>query len=179
MDAVLAAAARFAAYVWVGGGIGGWDKEPSSVEEEALFAAEEAAEQAGDLDLAAELDTRIWVDGWRGGVNQPATRVPASIRDAIKAMDRSVLEPDREVGRRLRPDPPAVDRLSTIATPTLVVIGELDTIGTRAAAEKVAREVPGARIARLPDVAHIVGMEAPDRLASLIVEHLAPLPRWA
>jgi hypothetical protein len=33
-------------------------------------------------------------------------------------------------------------------------------------------------VERLPDVAHIIGMEAPDRLAALIVEHLAPLPRW-
>ena len=32
---------------------------------------------------------------------------------------------------------------------------------------------------RLPDVAQIIAMEAPDRLAALIVGHLAPLPRWA
>lgn len=29
-----------------------------------------------------------------------------------------------------------------------------------------------------PDVAHMVGMEAPDRLVGLIVELLAPLPGW-
>ena len=28
-------------------------------------------------------------------------------------------------------------------------------------------------------VAHIVGMEQPEQLAALIVEHLAPLPRWS
>jgi pimeloyl-ACP methyl ester carboxylesterase len=178
MDAVLAAPRRFVAYAWVGGGIGGWNKEPSG-DEQALFDAEEAAEEAGDFHLAAELDTRIWVDGWRDGVTQPATRVPAEVRDAIKAMDRSVLEPDRVLGRRRRHEPPAVERLAEISIPTLVVIGDLDTTGTRAAAEKVAAEVPGARIVRLPDVAHIIGMEAPDRLAALIVEHLAPLPRWA
>jgi pimeloyl-ACP methyl ester carboxylesterase len=121
---------------------------------------------------------RIWVDGWRDGVNQPATRVPAAIRNAITAMDLAVLDPERKIGTRLRPDPPAVDRLGTITIPTLVVIGELDTSGTRAAAEKVAAEVPGARIERLPEVAHLVGMEAPGTLARLIIEHLAPLPRW-
>jgi pimeloyl-ACP methyl ester carboxylesterase len=179
LDGLIAAPERFVAFVWVGGGIGGWDKEPSSPEEEALFQAEEEAEEAGDMDHAAELDTRIWVDGWRDGTNLPSTRVPSAIRDAIKAMDRSILEPDRKVGTRKRPTVPAVDRLGTITVPTLVVIGDLDTIGTRAAAEKVAQEVPGARIVRLPDVAHIIGMEAPDRLASLIAEHLAPLPRWS
>ncbi len=175
MEAVLDAPARFVAYVWVGSGIGGWDKEPSSPEEERLFQAESDAEEAGDPDLAAELDTRIWVDG----IGQPMTRVAPVVRAAIKAMDRELLEPGRVFGTRLKPDPPAVDRLGSIAIPTLVVIGDLDTIGTRAAAEKVAEAVPGARIIRLPDVAHIIGMEQPERLAALIVEHLAPLPRWS
>jgi 3-oxoadipate enol-lactonase len=179
LDALLAAPERFVAFAWVGGGVGGFDKEPSGPEEDALFQAESDAEEAGDMDLAAELDTRIWVDGWRNGVNQPADRVDPAVREAIKAMDRELLEPGREFGERRRPDPPAFERLESISQPTLVVIGELDTIGTRAAADVVAERVPGARLVHLPDVAHIIGMEAPDRLAELIVEHLAPLPRWS
>jgi pimeloyl-ACP methyl ester carboxylesterase len=178
MDGVLAAPDRFVAYVWVGGGIGGWDKDPVGAEQ-ALFQAESDAEDAGDWDLAAELDTRIWGDGWRDGVNQPSTRLDPAVRAAIRAMDRDLLEPGRVYGERRRPDPPAVDRLETIAQPTLVVIGELDTAGTRASADLVAERVPNARLVKLPDVAHIIGMEAPEKLATLIVEHLAPLPRWS
>ena len=178
IDALLAAPERFVAFAWVGGGVGGFDKEPSNQAEEALFQAEEEAEERGDPDLAAELDTRIWVDGWRDGVNEPATRVDPEVRAAIKAMDRELLEPGRVFGTRQRPDPPAFGRLEEIDTPTLVVIGELDTVGTRAAADVVAERVRGARLVRLPEVAHIIGMEAPDRLAALLVEHLAPLPRW-
>jgi pimeloyl-ACP methyl ester carboxylesterase len=177
IDGLLAAPDRFVAFVWVGGGIGGWDKEPSG-EEEALFQAEGEAEEAGDWDLAAELDTRIWVDGWRDGVNQPTTRVDPAVRAQIKAMDRELLEPGRVFGERRKADPPAIERLETITQPTLVVIGDLDTTGTRSAAELVAQRVAGARIERLPEVAHIIGMEAPETLAALIVEHLAPLPRW-
>ena len=178
MDAVLAAPARFVAYVWVAGGVGGFEKEPSAAEQ-ALFDAEEAAEEAGDAELAAELDTRIWVDGWKDGHNLPATRVDPEVRAAIKAWDLPLVSPDHVSARRLRPDPPAVVRLEEIAVPTLVVIGELDTEGTRAAGEMVGERVRGARVERLPDVAHIIGVEAPDRLAALIVEHLAPLPRWS
>jgi pimeloyl-ACP methyl ester carboxylesterase len=177
IDGLLAAPDRFVAFVWVAGGVGGWDKEPST-EEDSLFKAESDAEEAEDWDLAAELDTRIWVDGWRDGVNQPTTRVDPAVRAAIKAMDRELLEPGRVYGDRRRLDPPAVERLETITQPTLVVIGDLDTTGTRSAAELVAQRVAGARIERLPDVAHIIGMEAPETLAALIVEHLTPLPRW-
>ena len=178
IDGLLAAPDRFVAFVWVAGGVGGWDKEPST-EEDSLFKAESDAEEAEDWDLAAELDTRIWVDGWRDGVNQPTTRVDPAVRAAIKAMDRELLEPGRVYGDRRRLDPTAVERLETIAQPTLVVIGDLDTTGTRSAGELVAQRVAGARIERLPDVAHIIGMEAPETLAALIVEHLAPLPRWS
>jgi pimeloyl-ACP methyl ester carboxylesterase len=177
-EAVLAAPERFVAYVWVGGGVSGWNKEPLPAEAE-LLQAEDDAEEAGDPDLAAELDARIWVDGWVDGINQPATRVDPAVRDAMKRMDRELLEPGGKFGQPQRPDPPAAERLGLIAVPTLVVIGDLDTSGTRAAADRIAAEVRGARQVRLPDVAHLIGMEAPDRLATLIVEHLAPLPRWS
>lgn len=173
LDAVLAAPDQFVAYVWVGGGLSGFDKEPTPAEM-ALFEAEEAAEQASDWDLATEIDAQIWMDG----VGQPATRVDPAVRAAFKAMDRELLEPGRVYGQRKPVDEVAAGRLGTVRTPTLVVIGDLDTEGTRASAQKLADEVPGARIIHIPDVAHMVGMERPAELAALIVEHLAPLSRW-
>jgi 3-oxoadipate enol-lactonase len=178
LDTVLESPERFVAYIWVGAGIGGFERDvlPS---EDAVFQAESDAEEAKDWDHAAELDTRIWFDGWIDGELAPATRTDPATRTSMKAMDRELLEPGRIYGSFKRPDPPAIDRLEEIAVPTLVVIGELDTSGTRAAAEIVAERVPSARIERLPNVAHIIGMEEPDRLAALIVETLAPLPRWS
>ena len=173
LDAVLAAPARFVACAWVGGGISGFDKEPSATEQ-ALFDAEEAAEEAADWDLATEYDAQIWMDG----PGQPATRVAPEARAAFKRMDRELLEPGRVYGQRQKTAVPAIGQLGSVRVPTLVVIGELDTVGTRAAAERVAADVPGARIVRLPNVAHIVGLEVPDELAALILELVAPLPRW-
>jgi 3-oxoadipate enol-lactonase len=173
LDAILAAPDRFSAYVWVGGGISGFDKEPTP-DELALFDAEEAAEEAGDWDRAAELDAQIWMDG----PGQPSTRVAPDVRAAFVAMDRELLEPGRVYGNRQKAETPAIDQLAGVRVPTLVVIGGLDTAGTQAGAERLAADVPGARVIRMPDVAHIIGMERPDELAALIVEHLAPLPRW-
>ena len=173
LDAILAAPERFVAHVWVGGGISGFDKDPSP-EEEALFQAESDAEEAGEWDLAAELDTQIWMDG----PGQPPTRVAPEVRAAFTAMDRELLEPGRVYGNRRKAETPAIDQLGSVRVPTLVVVGDLDTVGTRASAERLAAEVPAARLIHIPDVAHIVGMEVPDELAALIVEHLASLPRW-
>jgi 3-oxoadipate enol-lactonase len=178
LDTVLEAPERFVAYIWVGAGIGGYDRDILQ-SEDVWFQAESDAEDAGDWDLAAELDTRIWFDGWIEGELAPVTRTDPAVRASMKAMDRELLEPGRVFGSFERPDPPAIERLEEIQLPTLVVIGELDTSGTRAAAEIMAERVRGARIQRLPNVAHIIGMEEPDRLAELIVEHLAPLPRWS
>ena len=173
LDAILAAPHRFTAYAWVGGGISGFDKDPSPAEQ-ALFDAEEAAENAGDWDLATELDAQIWMDG----PGQATTRVAPEIRAAFKRMDRELLEPGRVYGKRVKAEVPAIGQLGSVGVPTLVVIGGLDTVGTQAAGERLGADVPGARVVRIPDVAHIIGMEQPDRLAALIVELVAPLPRW-
>ena len=58
--------------------------------------------------------------------------------------------------------------------------------------EPISIDVPGARLAAddhgdpsappivlVPNAAHSVGMEVPNEHAALIVELLAPLPRWA
>jgi 3-oxoadipate enol-lactonase len=174
LDAVLAAPDRFVAFTWIGGGISGHESEYTAAED-VLFEAEDAAEKAGDWDLAAELDTQIWMDG----PGQPATRVDPAIRKAFTAMDRELLEPGREYGDRKPADTPALGQLASIRVPTLVVVGDLDTSGTRAAAERLAADVPGARLIRIPNAAHIVGMEVPAELAALIAELLAPLPRWS
>ena len=176
IDAVLAAPDRFVALMWVGGGINGFDRDVVPSEND-LFEEEGAAEEAGDWDLAAELDTRIWVDGWVDGVNQPATRVDPAVREAIKGWDRELLEPGREYGNRVKA-PPAIDRLGEIGIPTLVAIGDLDTSGTRAAAERLAEGVAGARLVHFANAAHIIGMEAPDELAAAMLDLLAPIPAW-
>lgn len=174
LDAVLELPDRFVALCWLGGGIGGYDRGKSPAEQ-VLFDAESKAEEDGEWDLAAELDARIWVDG----VGQPETRVAAAIREAVKAMDRELLEPGREFGTNRVTEPRANDRLAQVSVPVLAIVGELDTTGTRAAARRLAEGAPHVRLETWPDVAHMVGMEQPERVAAALVEFLAPLPRWS
>lgn len=175
LDTVLEAPDRFVGFVWVGGGITGFDGPPPQHPDEIeLSEAYDAAEERGDVDAMADLDVRIWVDG----VGQPPTRVPAEIREAVRAMDRPLLTPGRVFGKPISLDPPADKRLGELRLPILVTVGGLDTSGTLAAARRLAEATGRARLVTLRDVAHLIPMEAPDRLAELIVQLLAALPRW-
>jgi 3-oxoadipate enol-lactonase len=173
LDTVLASPDRFVAFVWVGGGVGGFDGG-ATPEEITLYEKGDALESAGDADGLADLDIRAWVDG----IGQPPTRVPAKLREAVREMDRPLVEPGRVFGKPIPLDPPANERLGVIRLPTLAVVGALDSSGTRASAARLAEAVPGARLITIPEVAHLIGMEVPTELAALIVEFLAPLPRW-
>jgi 3-oxoadipate enol-lactonase len=174
LDTVLEFPDRFVALGWLGGGVGGFEGG-NNPEEQELLNAEGKAEEDADPDLAADLDVRIWVDG----VGQPPTRVPSAIRDAVRAMDRELLEPGREFGSNTRLEPRANERLADISVPVLAIIGGLDTSGTRKAARRLAEGAPNVRLEEWSDVAHMIAMEAPERVAKVLVEFLAPLPRWS
>src|SRR3954452_17977990 len=174
LDAALETPERFAALVWVGGGVSGFEGTYNDAED-ALFGAYDEAEQQGDVAAMADLDVRIWVDG----VGQPETRVPSTLRESVRAMDTPRVDPRRVAGTPRPLEPRAEERLEQLTVPTLVVVGELDTVGTRESALRLAERAQNATLISWPDVAHLIGMEVPDRLVAAIVEFLAPLPGWA
>jgi pimeloyl-ACP methyl ester carboxylesterase len=63
-------------------------------------------------------------------------------------------------------DPPALGRLAEVRAPTLVLVGELDLADFRHLAERLRREIPGARGRVLPGVGHMCNLEAPDLIAA-------------
>ena len=56
------------------------------------------------------------------------------------------------------------DPLRRFDRPALVVWGALDPVAVLAIGERLAREIPGARLVRLDDVGHFTPLEAPDEL---------------
>ena len=64
------------------------------------------------------------------------------------------------------------DRLGEIEVPTLVMVGENEMAGFRRFAEEAASGIPDARLEVLPDLGHVHLLQAPDRVARKIVEHL-------
>jgi pimeloyl-ACP methyl ester carboxylesterase len=167
---------RIAALVGGGTGPGGFEGDPTPREIE-ITEEGDALESAEvlDADAIADFDVRLWVDG----VDQPTDRVPSEIREAVREMDRPQYLPDVVGGQPIPLDQCANDRLADLRCPVLAVAGSLDLSHMTQSAHRFESAAPNARAIIWDDVAHMIGMEQPERLANAIVEFLAPLPRWS
>jgi pimeloyl-ACP methyl ester carboxylesterase len=68
--------------------------------------------------------------------------------------------------------PAALGRLGAIRAPTLVLVGERDLPDFQRMAERLERDVPGARRATIAGAGHMANMEAPDAVNKALAEFL-------
>lgn len=157
---------RVMGVVAVGAGLSGYDGEDSP-DEQKVFAEMERLEGADppDPDAIADLDVRAWVDG----PGQPEGRAPQWIREAVRQWDRAINQPRHVMGERQRLDPPAAERLEQLTCPVLAVAGGLDFGYVVDTARHLEAHAPNARAIVWDDVAHMIGMEQPGRLADLVI----------
>ncbi len=168
VDTALEYPNRVAGLVSVCGGLGGIEMEDTP-EEVALYEREEALTEAKDWERLADLDVQLWVDG----VGQPEGRAPAAVRDLVRRMSFETYVQEKPDGEPIRLDPPAAGRLDEIRVPTLVVIGELDTLSTRLTAELLAADIAGAHRVAVPGVAHLPSLERPAWFTETLLAFLA------
>ena len=175
-DSAITASGRVVAVVGVGAGLGGFEGA-TTPDEMAIFETYESLGTADpyDADALPAFEADVWLEG----PGQPRGRVPAAVRTAFLAMARPLNERGRIEGRPIEIDPPADRRLADLRCPVLAIAGALDFDEVAEAAEHLATAAPAAAALVWPDVAHMIGMEAPDRLAAAIVDFLAPLERWS
>ncbi len=69
-------------------------------------------------------------------------------------------------------EPPAVERLSQISVPTLVILGELDAPNPLAT---LTAEIPGAKKVVMAETAHHPFMEKPAEFNQIVLDFLASL----
>jgi len=82
-------------------------------------------------------------------------------------------------GSRLFPEIANPFQLELVKCPTLVVWGERDAMVYASGAQRLLDQVPGARVALIPDCGHCPQIEARDRFVELVLEFasdLADLP---
>lgn len=140
--------------VLIGAALPAWDWTEAMTE---YFAAEEAAIEAGDLGAASELNLEFWV-------------APAH-RDEVRPQQRRALELQTA---HAEPEViwPALKSLSSLAMPTLVVVGEADKPDFLAIAEHLAEEIPDSDLVIVPGAGHLVGLDQPEELNALLYEFL-------
>ncbi|MEZ0469437.1 alpha/beta fold hydrolase [Luteimonas salinilitoris] len=71
------------------------------------------------------------------------------------------------------PDPPTIERLAEIHTPTLILLGERDTPGIHAIVARLEHELANAERVTLPGVGHLPSMEAPTEFNRLVLDFFA------
>jgi 3-oxoadipate enol-lactonase len=125
--------------------------------------------EAKDWEALAELETKVWVDGW----GQPSDRVDEGLRRKVHGWILSSMKADKPEGRQQRLDPPAAERLGDLEIPTLVLIGQVDEPAAVVAERHLGSSVAGAQVVEFPGVAHMIHLEEPERFNELVLEFLA------
>ena len=177
LDTAIEAPDRVVAVVAVAAGISGFDGEATPAEQE-LFERYRAVDTAEPFDAAAL--TAFEVGVWADGPGQAPGRAPAAVRERLYEMNL----PLNAVGPGQGPRRSISTRRPSTAWPSSAARSSRSPAGSTSretvqAAERLVAEAPDARALVWDDVAHMIGMEQPDRLAAAITEFLAPLDRWS
>lgn len=167
IDAVLETPEIARALVLIAPALSGWAFGAAL---DAVDAEIEAAFEAGDLDRAAELDLRAWVDGPRRDPDE----VDAAFRERARVLARGVYDVPHSEGAHHRERPaPAIGRLAELRLPTLVVRGLLDQPDILAICDLLVGRLPDARLVDIPDSAHLPSLERPEPVNAAIRAFLA------
>lgn len=173
LDAALEHPERFRTLTLVGPTVGGhefdepddsavWDR----VEE--LYEASVDAFAAGRYREAAEHEVALWVVG----PERETQTVDASVREWVIEMDEAALW-DEAAGRRADAtdlDPPAIDRLETLAVPLFVLVGEFDLAIVSDAVRILVERAPDVRHSVVAGTAHLPSVERPDTVLDRLAE---------
>lgn len=155
--------------VLVGAGIGGFTEGPEPTPEELrAFEEMEEAETKEEWERVADIDVRVWVDGF----GRPGGRGDERVREKVRQMCIETYRRPQGSGQPVVLDPPAAGRLGEIKVPTLVMVGEYDVSNAQVSADKLARDIPGARKVVIEGTAHVPNMERPEEFDRLVLDFL-------
>ena len=158
---------RISGLVLVGAGLPDhkWSEEVTS-----FFAEEEAALERGDLDAAVDANLRTWL----AGPHRKLEDIDPAIRELVDEMQRQAFRQQKghDDVRMLRLEPPESERLGELKVPTLVVTGEQDVGDIHEIADRLGREIAGAKRATIANAAHLPNLERPEEFDRIVLGFL-------
>jgi pimeloyl-ACP methyl ester carboxylesterase len=167
LEVALARPELVSALVLVAPGLPGheWSQEMRDA-----WAEEEAAFEAGDLDAAVEASLRTWVDGPRRRPEDVDPQMRARVAEMQRRAYELAVGVEEDEEELLVED--LAQKLAEVRAPTLVLVGEEDQPDMHAIAERLAREIPGARLERIEATAHVPSLERPREFDELVLPFL-------
>lgn len=148
--ALVAADSALAGFEWPGGRPSAWHAELAAAQ--GLAAAKQA-----------------WLDCV---LFQPASEQPA----VAAALGRMVEDYSGwhwlNAHPLIAPSAPAIDRLSEIRCPSLIIVGARDEADFQTVAERLAHDIADARLVRIPGAGHMSNMEAPREFNDAVAQFL-------
>jgi pimeloyl-ACP methyl ester carboxylesterase len=109
------------------------------------------------------------------GATTVSTR-PDLVEGALRMMRKMSAEDISLVQRGMAERPDSVRDLEHINLPTLIVIGEEDTLSTAADGELMRRSIPGSQLNIIPKAGHYAPWERPEAVAPLLRQFLDFVP---
>ena len=165
---------RTCALIPVAAAVGGYEPDqldPTELaEREKIGQAVEEAYEAGDLERAAWLYAKVWMDGPKRTPEQVDATVRAKAVEMLVTLFK-LPEFDEAEFTELEPDSAA--KLAQIHAPTLVIIGDYDVERLIAHSDFIAQNIPGAQKVVMHGVAHYPNMEKPAEFNQLVLDFLA------
>jgi 3-oxoadipate enol-lactonase len=96
----------------------------------------------------------------------------ADIRRMIKAQSRPAIA---SALKALMSRPDSTPTLEEIRVPTLIVVGEEDTLTPPPESERMQASIPGALLERIPEAGHMANLENPDAFNAAVRRFLMGL----
>ena len=168
IDFALAHPHKVAALVLVATAVTGAPAPESYSGEIAVLMAQlDEAEATGDIERVNAIEARLWLDGPLAKEG----RIAGEVRQLFLEMNGTALR--RGPLTHERPCPPAIERLQSLAVPSLVVWGDLDFPHIQRRSQHIADTIPGARPHIIAGCAHLPSLEQPREFNRAVEAFLA------
>ena len=156
------------ALITVGAGLSGFEED----DPEEFKAKNEEMQEAfmrGDIARSVEISLQMWTDG----PFRTPEQVNPQVRERVRAMTTHNLERgDDEEVQPQHIETPAAGRLSEIQVPTLIIVGGEDVEFILTIADKLERDIVGAKKVVIPGTAHHLNMEKPQEFNRVVIDFL-------
>lgn len=168
LDLALESPDRVDGVVLVGGGPSGFAASSLTEEEHRRFDELDAAAGAGDRHALVRLETALWAAG--------TLRLESDLDPDFVAFAHELAAPNAAkpegVGAAEPLRPPAVDRLTELTAPALVMVGEYDLSPARAQYAHLLEALPDATGFCFQDAAHLPNLEHPGKFTHVLLDWL-------